>query len=430
MTDEIYDVLGIGFGPANIALAAAAQEEKPSLRCRFLEARAEVEWQPGMLLSGADIQNNPLRDLATLRDPRSHFTFMNYLHVQGRLVAFLNIPAHFPLRKDYAGYIRWAAEQLADLVDYGQRVVGLTTATDPVPHYVTTTEAGKTCRGRALVVGTGRTPYVPEVFAPLLGPEVFHSTDYRRRLADRRARGELGAVAVVGASQSAAEIVLDLHTTLPHTRVVNIMRSFGPRLKDTSPFSEEAFFPEFTDYYFNASPTGKADLDSQLRGTNYSSVDGDVIEALYLRRYEEELDGTSRLTFLRNYDVVSARTRTGQVELSLRERQTGARDTVTVDAVIVATGFRDLGPPPRGELVPPLLEGLADVLAADESGALAVEREYFVPPASPECDLGPLFLNGLCESSHGLGDAGSFSLLSLRAQTILAGISKRLDSFD
>ena len=38
----------------------------------------------------------------------------------------------------------------------------------------------------------------------------------------------------------------------------------------------------------------------------------------------------------------------------------------------------------------------------------------------------PLFLNGLCESSHGIGDAGSFSLLSVRAGRILAAVRKSL----
>ena len=37
-----------------------------------------------------------------------------------------------------------------------------------------------------------------------------------------------------------------------------------------------------------------------------------------------------------------------------------------------------------------------------------------------------LFLNGLCESSHGIGDAGSFSLLSLRAKTIAESLRKQL----
>ena len=37
-----------------------------------------------------------------------------------------------------------------------------------------------------------------------------------------------------------------------------------------------------------------------------------------------------------------------------------------------------------------------------------------------------MVLNGLCESTHGIGDAGSFSLLSLRAEMILKGLREKL----
>lgn len=417
----IHDVLGVGFGPANIALAIAAREEAPDLDCLFLESRSRVEWQPGMLMPGVDIQNNPIRDLATLRNPRSRYTFINFLHEQGRLLAFLNVPAHFPLRKDYAQYIGWVAEQFADLVDYDRTVSGVGLAAGPVPHYVVETTDGQTYRGRALVLATGRTPYVPELFTPLLGEKVFHSNEYRHRISDRPS-----SVAVVGASQSAAEIALDLHSTHPSCEILTIMRGFGYRLKDTSPFSEEAFLPQFTDYYFAASRRSKLDLDAQLRTTNYSSVDGDVIDALYSRRYEDGLDGRHRLRTYNNREITGARLEGTGVALDLRERHTGERETVRVEMVVLATGFRDLGPSERGERVPTALAGIADQLATDVTGTLRIDRDYSVPSANPGSAMPPLFLNGLCESSHGLGDAGSFSLLSLRAGVLLNGIRDRL----
>jgi L-ornithine N5-oxygenase len=57
---------------------------------------------------------------------------------------------------------------------------------------------------------------------------------------------------------------------------------------------------------------------------------------------------------------------------------------------------------------------------------LLVERDYQV---RTQAGL-PLFLNGLCESSHGLGDAGSFSLLSLRASEILQSLKRYFAQHD
>ncbi|WP_414148121.1 hypothetical protein ACMGGR_02890 [Erwinia sp. BNK-24-b] len=51
---------------------------------------------------------------------------------------------------------------------------------------------------------------------------------------------------------------------------------------------------------------------------------------------------------------------------------------------------------------------------------VVVERNYevkFVSQANSD-----FYLNGLCESSHGLGDAGSFSLLSIRSAVIADAI--------
>jgi L-ornithine N5-monooxygenase len=80
--DAVLDVLGIGFGPANIALAIALEECGSGNSVRFIERRSNPTWHPDMLLDGADIQNNPLRDFVTPRNPRSRYTFVNYLHCE------------------------------------------------------------------------------------------------------------------------------------------------------------------------------------------------------------------------------------------------------------------------------------------------------------------------------------------------------------
>ncbi|MGD7411917.1 ornithine monooxygenase, partial [Salmonella sp. gx-f9] len=64
-----YDVVGIGFGPANLALAIALEEAGFAGSCLFLERRPSPQWQPEMLLPRSDIQNHPCRDLVTPRNP-------------------------------------------------------------------------------------------------------------------------------------------------------------------------------------------------------------------------------------------------------------------------------------------------------------------------------------------------------------------------
>jgi L-ornithine N5-monooxygenase len=119
MTKEIYDIIGIGFGPSNLALAICLEEMGSPLSMCFIDANAEPGWQREMLLSGTDIQNNPLRDLATPRNPKSHYGFLNYLKQVDRLFEYLNLPFHYPLRVEYAHYIKWAAGHFSHCVNSG-----------------------------------------------------------------------------------------------------------------------------------------------------------------------------------------------------------------------------------------------------------------------------------------------------------------------
>lgn len=414
MTNIVYDLAGVGFGPANIALSVYLQETESKASRIFFDRRSAPSWQSEMLLSGSDIQNNPLRDFVTPRNPRSHFTFVNYLKEQGRLFEYLNLPVHYPLRREYAGYIDWVADHFAQTVKKGVGIAGL----DPV----TTAEGrlwkltgtdGSTALARKVVVGTGRSPNIPDVFQPVIGPSVFHLTEFLSRL---EALPDVKRIGVLGASQSAVEILLYLHKRYPHAQIYSIQRSFAFRLKDVSPFSDRVYFPEFVDYFYDLPQKGKENINRQLRATNYSSADGDVLDALYMTRYEDDLAGEQRIHLLNNTAVTKAGNAHGQVQLALQEVNTGEESALDLDALVLATGFLDLSAGALGEKHPPLLSSFVSEIETDADGVIQVTRDYRVK--FRDAAMPPLFLNGLCEATHGFGDAGSFSLLSVRSEII------------
>jgi L-ornithine N5-monooxygenase len=411
-----YDVLGLGFGPSNIALAIALEESGADFTTHFIESAPDSTWQPGMLLGGSDIQNHPMRDLVTPRNPRSHYTFINYLHQAGRLYDFLNLGIIYALRKDYSEYIRWVASHFSHMVSYRTRATQV--SYDSRRHCWCVTTNNGSFTADALIVGTGRTRNIPEPFRGQLGARVFHFSDYSFCL--RELESELSSIAVVGAAQSAVELHLDLMKRLPKADIHGIHRSYSMRQKDTSPFSDKVYFPEFIDYFSRSHPQAREELQRQLRPTNYNTADGDVLHQLYLAIYEERLDGRNR-HHLRNNTVVDRVSADADgVTLDLRERFLDTSESIRVDAVVLATGFLDIGAGEGKEDCPPILAGIAPGLARTDNGGLRVERDYQV---RAESGL-PLFLNGLCESSHGLGDAGSFSLLSLRSSEILRSLTR------
>lgn len=427
----VHDVLGIGFGPANIALAAAMEEMEFRPSTLFLEARANVAWQPGMLFGESDIQNHPLRDLVTPRNPRSRYSFTNFLFEHGRLFEHLNLGLLFPMRVEYAQYLAWVASHFESRVRFGCEVDQLRTVRDPVHGLIHEAHCrnGEVHRARSVVAAPGRTPYVPPELAIADSPAITHLSGYLPAFERLRAASPDGTglrVAVVGASQSAVEILLHLGDELPKAELVGISRRFGYRLKDTSPFTGEVYFPQFVETFFQADAQRKQQLRADLRATNYATADADVLDRLYRRIYMQRLAGAQRVSVWRSTDIVAARCRGERVTLEVNRHDhnpsPGERD---FDLVVSATGFRDIGPGTDQERIAPLFDGLRSTLALDEHGCMSVGHDYTVRRSS-QGDWPLLIANGLCESSHGMGDAGSFSLLALRARTIVENLNRHI----
>jgi L-ornithine N5-oxygenase len=420
---SIVDVLGIGFGPANIALAIALEELAPHLRVAFVEKRLDSFWQPNMLLPGSDIQNHPLRDLVTPRNPRSRYTFTNFLYEHDRLYEHLNLPLHYPLRAEYAHYVSWVAGFFGDRVLYGcqaDAVEAVCASEGSSPHFKVHCTEGRVLHARSLVIAPGRTPHIPAPFAGLDDVRVRHLNDYLPALADAlAATAGKCRIAVIGGSQSSVEILLHASEQFGVREVVGYTRNFGYRQKDTSPFSEEVYFPSFVDTFYHASAKHKERLRKELVNTNYSSADIDVLNQLYVRRYEQSLFGDRRLQLRTCEEIQACRPSAIGLEIESLHYLEGGTHQQTFDLVILATGFLDLGGGDRQEPFPPLLRRFA---ADNQLDGFSIGRDYRIDLIEGP----PAYLNGLCESSHGMGDAGSFSLLALRSKTIVQSLVRQL----
>jgi L-ornithine N5-monooxygenase len=427
---QVIDVVGIGFGPANIALAIAAQELASPLEIRFLERNSGPGWQEEMLLPESDIQNHPLRDLVTPRNPRSRYTFVNFLFEQGRLFEHLNLPLSHPLRLEYRQYVMWVAQQFEHQVEYGCTVAELRPVVEAgaLVAYDVVCASGRVVRARSVVLGPGRTPYLPPEFEALMDERIVHLTQFGSAFRSVAEKVVAPRVAIVGGSQTAVELLLHSSDHLPAGgSTVGITRNFGFRLKDTSPFSDEVYFPKFVDTFFHATKEDKERLRRELVFTNYSASDRDVIDALYVKLYKNRLLGRTDLRVHTLTTVSQVSAGPDGVELTLTHGLRKTTELAQFDLVVLATGFKDLGDGPGKEAFPSLMSGLTRFVDLS-TGMLGIDLDYRVR----FCDeshayVAPFYLNGLCESSHGMGDAGSFSLLSLRSATIVESLQRRLE---
>ena len=279
-----HDVIGVGFGPSNLALAIALDEcaRRSRLKCAplFVEKQPHFTWHGGMLLPGSDMQISFLKDLVSLRDPTSPFTFVNYLHKRGRLLDFINCRTFYPSRIEFNDYLRWVAGQFKSQAAYGETIVAVepVTAGQSVTSlrvHSRTLAGGETVRlARNLVVAVGGRPYIPQVFTKIADdPRVFHSSRYLETVEDVGLGGKAARVAVVGGGQSATEVTVDLRSRFPDASIDLIFRGHALKPSDSSPFVNEIFNPDYTDFVY-AQPAERRDaIVRNFRNTNYAVVD-------------------------------------------------------------------------------------------------------------------------------------------------------------
>lgn len=425
-------ILGIGYGPANLALSIYLKSLGLLGAAQFLERNAAFGWHQGQLLPGTDIQNHPLRDLGlTIED--SEVSFLRYLQSKGRLLEYLHLNNSFPSRAEYSDYLGWSASQVPATVSYGVSAANIGITRDPVTgnacFTVNTPGSGSVC-GRHLVIGTGRSPRIPAVFADAREPSVSHASGYCSAFANIDLRKQ--TVAVIGSSQSAIEIAIDLIERRQVKTVHLIHRGIGFRLKDTSSYSRRVFLPDFIDYFHALPRQQRARLRAELKLVNYGACDADVIAQLSALEYHDSVTGSPRIRRHPFSEVTSYTATSNSSRLVVTDRYTGTSNTVDVDFTVLATGYRDFGQGPDDEPFHPLLRGILSEFATHHDGVPIVNRDYSLLPrrgSVAETEGLTVHLNGLCEESHGMGDAGALAMVANRArdigQSLLASLTTK-----
>lgn len=367
----MYDHIGLGFGPANLALCIALHESRskaPSdFQMCFLEQQPEFAWHPSLLLPGAQLQVSPLKDLATMRDPTSPLTFLNYLHSEGRLMQYINREEKVPSRREWSAYLAWAARQMQEYVRFGMRVV------DVVPvvhdgrfsHYKivcenTSTGATEELAARNISLAVGGTPQIPDVMRPLYTwptvrtGRVVHSASFLPQMA--HLAPVLDAIttpmhfAVVGGGQSSAEMLRYLRDRFPRAALDLVFRASALVPSDDSPFvNSAAFDPASVTAFWESSARQRHMQLAEFHRTNYAVVRSDLLNELYEIVYDQDIDyrepgeiEKGRVRLLPNTRIERADAQAdGRIKLTtLTSAGAPLERSETYDAVFLGTGFQ------------------------------------------------------------------------------------------
>lgn len=414
-----HDVIGIGFGPSNVALAIALQEMHQAgcqpVDMHFIEQRPSFAWHPDMMLANTHMQVSFLKDLVSLRNPCSPHSFVNYLHQKGRLPHFINLKTFLPSRHEFNDYIRWAAAHFQNVCTYGERVQTIQPQEESGRitrlRLQTVDTQGNTREylTRNLALGLGGTPRLPDIFRPLQDdPRVFHSHHYLQGIAHNP---QARSIALIGAGQSAAEVFMNLHDHPHRPEIDLIMRARVIKPADDSPFVNEIFNADLIDEFFGGTPTERQDFLTEFHHTNYACPDTQLIERIYRIFYEQKVTGQERHQLLPRHIVTHVQADDDGIYLGLQDTHSLQGLTRRYDAVILATGY-------EREQHRPLLAALAPY-----SPGLEVDRHYRLK-TTPDF-LPHVYIQGHNEKTHGLADT-LLSVMAIRTGEIAQALTQAL----
>ncbi|WFD21742.1 taxifolin 8-monooxygenase [Malassezia equina] len=368
----MYDHIGIGFGPANLALCISLHESEEARAAQFsmcfLEKQPQFAWHPSLLLPGAQLQVSPLKDLATMRDPTSSYTFLNFLHCEGRLMQYINREEKVPSRREWSAYLAWAAQRMDAYVRYGcdvQDIVPETQKNGCVAYRVVYRRGGKhveSLLAQNVSLAVGGAAHVPRVFGAMYDPNadsmlpVVHASTFLPQMArlgamlHAKAASQPLRFAIVGGGQSSAEILRYLRGRYPEAALDMMFRAAALVPSDDSPFvNSAAFDPSSVSTFWESSARQRRAQLAEFKRTNYSVVRNDLLCEVYEMVYDQEIEyrepdeeAKGLVRILASTELVHAEClQDGRIRI---DTCTNAGDTLErsdiYDAVFLGTGFQ------------------------------------------------------------------------------------------
>lgn len=271
-----------------------------------------------------------MKDLATLRNPQSPYTFLSYLasFTPSRLVSFISLGTFTPTRREFSDYLQWCAEkaereirEAGGTLGFGEEVVAVEAVRpgqegEGASYKVLKVTSRNLETGdlisrftRNLVVSAGGSPKIPP---PLQTPELYssqrilHTSTFLDKIETTLASvlptpnsssSRPLRFAVIGGGQSATECFLALRrklsTLLPLLKAQGLLtqrpqidlliRRAALRPTDEGAFSNEVFDPAMSHAMFGLDDEKRKVVLDEAKSTNYSIVNPVTLAAVSFR---------------------------------------------------------------------------------------------------------------------------------------------------
>lgn len=403
---KIQDLIGVGIGPSNLSTAALLQPYKKDINYLFFDDKREFKWHPGMMFPGATIQVSILKDLVSMIDPTSAFSFLNFLKKTGRLYMF-SAKGNFDgvKRKEFEQYFKWCTSNMEELL-FSSKVKNVNYENDLFQIEVN----NKKYFSRNLLIGAGLTAKIPSFCKPYLGEKVFHNTQFLKSSNDYQNQ----KITVVGGGQSGAEIVLHLikDKKVSPENINWCSSTYNLLPMENSPFSNELYNPNYSNYFFGLQQRNRVELLNLQKNTS-DGVSESTLNQIYDELYNNKfLRGKPSINLYMNTRLTGVeKDITGKFYLELNQKdKNDVKTHIESDIIVLATGLEYKIP----EFLTPIIDKLSIV-----DGKFQMNEDYSIKTNGQL--KGNIYLHNGSRHIRGVADP-NLSLLAWRSAKIINSI--------
>lgn len=417
MKTRTCNIVGIGFGPSNLATAIALSEAGID-DYLFLEKQSTFSWHPEMTLKEANLQNSFLKDLITLKNPKSSFTFLNYLSECGRIEDFVNRRCFFPNRREITDYMAWAAKSFSNHVLYdamalrifpesGNRII--------IEYKEEKNGEISSLSCTHLILGIGAQPYIPFHIQP--HPSFTHTAEMLGWLKSHNFHPDIEkSFLVIGGGQSSAEVVYHLLESYTKAKVRVVSRRFIYRSLEESAFINNLFSEKGMNWFSSTTSSAQKVIFKDLYEANFSAVDNSLVTKIYEILYEERRQGIDRVQFFSYCELFGLCHENGQFHGTVQDRAYEILRELYSDYVIFATGYRYTN-------VASFLKPFQDVLIFDEDNIPLRNDDYSLKTSGNF--NGKIFAHAIGDKKFGFTEGGMTNLAA-RSMRIIETIQNSM----
>jgi len=393
-----YDIIGVGIGPSNLSTAALLWPLRSSVNSIFFDDKKEFSWHPGLMFPYARLQVSILKDLVTMLDPTSAFSFLNYLKERRELYIFAARNGFNKVtRREFELYFKWVASKLENL--------SFNSAVDSISYkdeLFTVVVNDKHYETRNIIIGAGLTSNIPSYCQPFLSSSLFHSSQFLKQYNNYNNK----SVAIIGGGQSSCEIlkfILSQEEKLLPSCINWIFRDHKLNILEDTPFANELFTPNYSEYVFSLEDQKRAKLIEQEKFTSDGVSEStlfEIYELLYYTKFNTKCN-----IRIYNDSTLTGLSKTNDTYcLSLKS---SIVEDVNAEIVILGTGFH--------YKIPACLESLSKEYHTD-NGMFQIDKTFSLKPKS---DIkGNIFIHNGAKHIRGLADP-NLSLIAWRSGVII-----------